>query len=88
MLVYRAKGQGPFLKRVSKGINNLRNKVMSFFILILLFFFFTWFLDFCIGFILSLRFITKGRPFLIAIEDPQAPENDVGKNSFNYFQVC
>ncbi|XP_008226638.1 PREDICTED: non-canonical poly(A) RNA polymerase PAPD5 [Prunus mume] len=32
-------------------------------------------------------FITKGRPFLIAIEDPQAPENDVGKNSFNYFQI-
>ncbi|KAJ6724514.1 POLY(A) RNA polymerase [Salix viminalis] len=26
-------------------------------------------------------------PFLIAIEDPQAPENDIGKNSFNYFQI-
>ncbi|XP_021649560.2 uncharacterized protein LOC110641964 [Hevea brasiliensis] len=32
-------------------------------------------------------FINKGRPFLIAIEDPQAPDNDIGKNSFNYFQI-
>ncbi|KAJ8755076.1 hypothetical protein K2173_016705 [Erythroxylum novogranatense] len=32
-------------------------------------------------------FTNKGRPFLIAIEDPQAPENDIGKNSFNYFQI-
>lgn len=32
-------------------------------------------------------FMNKGRPFLIAIEDPQAPENDIGKNSFNYFQI-
>ncbi|CAK7327636.1 unnamed protein product [Dovyalis caffra] len=32
-------------------------------------------------------FINNGRPFLIAIEDPQAPENDIGKNSFNYFQI-
>ncbi|KAL6205723.1 hypothetical protein ACLB2K_022976 [Fragaria x ananassa] len=35
----------------------------------------------------SKGFTNKGRPFLIAIEDPQAPENDVGKNSFNYFQI-
>ncbi|XP_028783078.1 terminal nucleotidyltransferase 4A-like [Neltuma alba] len=32
-------------------------------------------------------FLNKGRPSLLAIEDPQAPENDIGKNSFNYFQV-
>ncbi|KAK7324584.1 hypothetical protein VNO77_28258 [Canavalia gladiata] len=32
-------------------------------------------------------FLAKGRPFLIGIEDPQAPENDIGKNSFNYFQI-
>uniref|UniRef100_A0A7N2LTA1 PAP-associated domain-containing protein n=1 Tax=Quercus lobata TaxID=97700 RepID=A0A7N2LTA1_QUELO len=32
-------------------------------------------------------FTNKGRPFLLAIEDPQAPENDIGKNSFNYFQL-
>ncbi|KAJ7981731.1 non-canonical poly(A) RNA polymerase PAPD5 [Quillaja saponaria] len=35
----------------------------------------------------SKGFMTKGRPFLIAIEDPQAPDNDIGKNSFNYFQI-
>ncbi|CAL1372252.1 unnamed protein product [Linum trigynum] len=32
-------------------------------------------------------FMNNGRPFLISIEDPQAPENDIGKSSFNYFQV-
>ncbi|GMH24954.1 hypothetical protein Nepgr_026797 [Nepenthes gracilis] len=32
-------------------------------------------------------FQVKGRPYLISIEDPQAPENDIGKNSFNYFQI-
>ncbi|KAM2142103.1 hypothetical protein ACFX1Q_008300 [Malus domestica] len=32
-------------------------------------------------------FRSNGRPFLLAIEDPQAPENDVGKSSFNYFQI-
>ncbi|PSS05599.1 Non-canonical poly(A) RNA polymerase [Actinidia chinensis var. chinensis] len=35
----------------------------------------------------SKGFNVKGRPFLIAIEDPQAPENDIGKSSFGYFQV-
>lgn len=35
----------------------------------------------------SKGFLNRGRPSLIAIEDPQAPENDIGKNSFNYFQV-
>ncbi|XP_021894688.1 non-canonical poly(A) RNA polymerase PAPD5 isoform X2 [Carica papaya] len=35
----------------------------------------------------SKGFSTKGRPFLISIEDPQMPENDIGKNSFNYFQI-
>ncbi|VFQ80047.1 unnamed protein product [Cuscuta campestris] len=32
-------------------------------------------------------FSIEGRSNLISIEDPQAPENDVGKSSFNYFQV-
>ncbi|XP_031120101.1 terminal nucleotidyltransferase 4B [Ipomoea triloba] len=32
-------------------------------------------------------FLSKGKPYLISIEDPQTPENDVGKSSFNYFQV-
>ncbi|XP_068657799.1 uncharacterized protein [Aristolochia californica] len=32
-------------------------------------------------------FMTAKRPFLLAIEDPQAPDNDIGKNSFNYFQI-
>ncbi|KAK2639080.1 hypothetical protein Ddye_026875 [Dipteronia dyeriana] len=32
-------------------------------------------------------FTNQGKPFLISIEDPQAPENDIGKNSFNYFQI-
>ncbi|CAL5402994.1 unnamed protein product [Camellia sinensis] len=41
-----------------------------------------------LGILLSSRgFTVKGRPFLLSIEDPQAPENDIGKNSFSYFQV-
>uniref|UniRef100_A0A7N0UQW9 polynucleotide adenylyltransferase n=1 Tax=Kalanchoe fedtschenkoi TaxID=63787 RepID=A0A7N0UQW9_KALFE len=32
-------------------------------------------------------FLNKDRPFLISIEDPQALENDIGKNSYNYFQI-
>ncbi|GFZ05735.1 nucleotidyltransferase family protein [Actinidia rufa] len=39
------------------------------------------------GFASYVRFNVKGKPFLIAIEDPQAPENDIGKSSFCYFQV-
>ncbi|GMP65773.1 hypothetical protein CsSME_00026433 [Camellia sinensis var. sinensis] len=35
----------------------------------------------------SRGFTVKGRPFLLSIEDPQAPENDIGKNSFSYFQM-
>ncbi|GFP90215.1 non-canonical poly(A) RNA polymerase papd5 [Phtheirospermum japonicum] len=35
----------------------------------------------------SKGFSVEGRPSLIAIEDPQAPENDIGKNSFNYYQA-
>ncbi|CAN0901386.1 Terminal nucleotidyltransferase 4B [Linum grandiflorum] len=35
----------------------------------------------------SVKFMNNGRPFLISIEDPQTPQNDIGKNSFNYFQV-
>ncbi|KFK26997.1 hypothetical protein AALP_AA8G320800 [Arabis alpina] len=32
-------------------------------------------------------FANTGRPGLISIEDPQTPDNDIGKNSFNYFQI-
>ncbi|XP_018455906.1 uncharacterized protein LOC108827054 [Raphanus sativus] len=32
-------------------------------------------------------FLNTARPGLISIEDPQTPENDIGKNSFNYFQI-
>ncbi|KAL8167323.1 hypothetical protein V2J09_008822 [Rumex salicifolius] len=28
-----------------------------------------------------------GKGFLISIQDPQTPDNDIGKSSFNYFQV-
>ncbi|KAI3457464.1 hypothetical protein Pfo_014127 [Paulownia fortunei] len=35
----------------------------------------------------SKGFSVDGRPSLIAIEDPQAPDNDIGKNSFNYYQA-
>ncbi|KAK6229442.1 PAP/25A-associated - like 2 [Theobroma cacao] len=35
----------------------------------------------------SRGFSNKGRPFLISIEDPQAPDNDIGKNSFNFIQI-
>ncbi|XP_043702202.1 terminal nucleotidyltransferase 4B [Telopea speciosissima] len=32
-------------------------------------------------------FLNAKRPYLLSIEDPQAPDNDVGKNSFNYSQI-
>ncbi|CAI9088653.1 OLC1v1023049C1 [Oldenlandia corymbosa var. corymbosa] len=32
-------------------------------------------------------FVVNGKGMLISIQDPQAPENDIGKSSFNYFQV-
>ncbi|GER53870.1 poly(A) RNA polymerase protein 2 [Striga asiatica] len=32
-------------------------------------------------------FSVDGRPSLIAIEDPQTPDNDIGKNSYNYYQA-
>ncbi|RDX92065.1 Non-canonical poly(A) RNA polymerase PAPD5, partial [Mucuna pruriens] len=35
----------------------------------------------------SKGFSNKARPGLIGIEDPQAPDNDIGKNSYNYFQI-
>ncbi|KAL0443527.1 UNVERIFIED_CONTAM: Terminal nucleotidyltransferase 4A [Sesamum latifolium] len=35
----------------------------------------------------SKGFTVDGRPSLIAIEDPQAADNDIGKNSFNYYQA-
>ncbi|NP_001315985.1 nucleotidyltransferase family protein [Solanum lycopersicum] len=41
----------------------------------------TFFLKSCKGFSI------KGKQSLISIEDPQTPENDIGKSSFNYFQV-
>ncbi|XP_057838060.2 uncharacterized protein LOC131048186 isoform X2 [Cryptomeria japonica] len=36
----------------------------------------------------SLRgFLNPKRPHLLSVEDPQAPENDIGKNSYNILQV-
>ncbi|KAL1206614.1 UTP:RNA uridylyltransferase 1 [Cardamine amara subsp. amara] len=35
----------------------------------------------------SKGFFNRARPGLISIEDPQAPDNDIGKSSFNYFQI-
>lgn len=32
-------------------------------------------------------FLNAGRPFLLSIQDPQDPDNDIGKNSFNYYKV-
>ncbi|ONK79222.1 uncharacterized protein A4U43_C01F4170 [Asparagus officinalis] len=32
-------------------------------------------------------FLNTQRPELLSIEDPQAPDNDVGRNSFNFFKV-
>ncbi|KAJ4980711.1 hypothetical protein NE237_031548 [Protea cynaroides] len=32
-------------------------------------------------------FLNAQRPYLLSIEDPQAPDNDIGKNSFNYSQI-
>nr|CAD1823764.1 unnamed protein product [Ananas comosus var. bracteatus] len=31
-------------------------------------------------------FMNSDRPYLLSIQDPQAPENDIGKNSYNYFK--
>ncbi|XP_019706880.1 uncharacterized protein [Elaeis guineensis] len=33
------------------------------------------------------RFMNTERPYLLSIEDPQAPDNDIGRNSYNYFKV-
>nr|XP_043623972.1 terminal nucleotidyltransferase 4B [Erigeron canadensis] len=35
----------------------------------------------------SKGFLNATRRSLISIQDPQTPENDIGKNSFNYFQI-
>ncbi|KAL7601715.1 uncharacterized protein LOC111910187 [Lactuca sativa] len=35
----------------------------------------------------SKGFLNANRRSLLAIQDPQAPDNDIGKNSFNYFQI-
>ncbi|RLN24933.1 hypothetical protein C2845_PM07G18430 [Panicum miliaceum] len=32
-------------------------------------------------------FMNLDRPHLLAIQDPMVPDNDIGKNSFNYFKV-
>ncbi|KAG1346779.1 terminal nucleotidyltransferase 4A [Cocos nucifera] len=32
-------------------------------------------------------FMNAERPYLLSIEDPQAPDNDIGRNSYNYFKV-
>ncbi|KAK3161539.1 hypothetical protein QOZ80_1BG0078380 [Eleusine coracana subsp. coracana] len=32
-------------------------------------------------------FVNLDRPHLLAIQDPMLPDNDIGKNSFNYFKV-
>ncbi|XP_008798250.2 terminal nucleotidyltransferase 4B isoform X2 [Phoenix dactylifera] len=32
-------------------------------------------------------FMKTERPYLLSIEDPQAPDNDIGRNSYNYFKV-
>ncbi|XP_020597048.1 non-canonical poly(A) RNA polymerase PAPD5 [Phalaenopsis equestris] len=32
-------------------------------------------------------FLNRERPYLLAIEDPQDPANDIGRNSFNYYKV-
>ncbi|OVA14928.1 PAP/25A-associated [Macleaya cordata] len=32
-------------------------------------------------------FLNEDRPYLLCIEDPQAPENDIGRNSFNFSQI-
>ncbi|CAO2183306.1 unnamed protein product [Urochloa humidicola] len=32
-------------------------------------------------------FMNLDRPHLLSIQDPMAPDNDIGKNSFNYFKV-
>ncbi|KAF8391349.1 hypothetical protein HHK36_023653 [Tetracentron sinense] len=32
-------------------------------------------------------FLNTTRPFLLSIDDPQGTDNDIGKNSFNYFQI-
>ncbi|KAL8223678.1 hypothetical protein R6Q57_019153 [Mikania cordata] len=35
----------------------------------------------------SKGFLNASRRSLISIQDPQDPDNDIGKNSFNYFQI-
>ncbi|WOL14536.1 non-canonical poly(A) RNA polymerase PAPD5 isoform X1 [Canna indica] len=32
-------------------------------------------------------FLNSEKPYLLSIEDPQAPENDIAKNSYNYYKV-
>ncbi|KAL5715512.1 polynucleotide adenylyltransferase [Ranunculus cassubicifolius] len=33
------------------------------------------------------KFLNEGRPYLLSVEDPQEPDNDIAKNSFNYSQI-
>ncbi|URE33179.1 Nucleotidyltransferase domain [Musa troglodytarum] len=32
-------------------------------------------------------FMNLDKPYLLSIEDPQAPDNDIGRNSYNYYKV-
>ncbi|KAL2636262.1 hypothetical protein R1flu_007741 [Riccia fluitans] len=32
-------------------------------------------------------FVDNGRPFLLSVEDPQKPDNDIGKNSYNVMKI-
>ncbi|KAI3889975.1 hypothetical protein MKW92_037277 [Papaver armeniacum] len=32
-------------------------------------------------------FLNEDRPYLLSVQDPQAPENDIGRNSFNFAQI-
>lgn len=32
-------------------------------------------------------FFNSDRPYLLSVEDPQAPDNDIGRNSFNFYKV-
>ncbi|MQL93319.1 hypothetical protein Taro_025959 [Colocasia esculenta] len=53
------------------------------------------FINFCFCFFISLLVLNKtlntylndDRPYLLSIEDPQDPDNDIGRNSYNYFKV-
>ncbi|KAL3677750.1 hypothetical protein R1sor_020706 [Riccia sorocarpa] len=35
----------------------------------------------------SRGFVDNGRPYLLSVEDPQKPDNDIGKNSYNVMKI-